>query len=162
MDSNCPVFVVLRALVSAGWRYGQPPDVHTAQSPKLFGSDKFVERKCYLQCLLAWDSLVRRGLQELVSKGPAAYYKCVLDAAKPAEVVVGLSAKEYEDACSFQTRPIEHRFKAEDAPDDSDDDGCAWHQLVLGQRLHPGQQPWTAMRCRMRDSGTRMRSRTCR
>ena len=87
-----------------------------------FGQQKLVERKPYLQCLLSWDALLSRGLTEMVSQAPSAYFRCLLRAERPGEVLVGLPARAYETASGDRAAPLSLTFVAEDAPASSDED----------------------------------------
>jgi hypothetical protein len=95
LDPGTPVLVVLRLLGRQGWSRGQLPDWHTETSDKTFGQEKFVHRKPYLQCLLILDQLRQRGLQELSSSQPIAYYRALLHSPSPASIPLGKKCDEY-------------------------------------------------------------------
>ena len=51
--------------------------------------------KAYLQCLLALELLVQRGLQELAVRQLASYFAGILQAPDPSIIVPGRPGKEY-------------------------------------------------------------------
>ena len=96
MDSDLPVLIIMRALMAKGWQRGEPPNLHTFDSVKLFGEKDFVARKPYLQCLLVLQQLFDRGLTGLSSVEPNAYYRLIMHAQRPADIRIGQQSKEYD------------------------------------------------------------------
>ena len=95
LDDKTPTLAIIDKLLRAGWRRGQAPALHQADSPKLFGVDKFAAKKRYLQCLAVLDRLERRGLSALSSRETQLYYRTVLASERPASIPCGAPAKEY-------------------------------------------------------------------
>ena len=127
MDSSTPVFIIVRALIAEGWRPGSAPKMHTCTSERLFGVDHFVERKSYLQCLLAWKALVERGLQSLPSGKSQSYYTLVLHSDCPADVSFARASALMQSAPVVYGRG-HHALPLDDAAPDSSDD-----EVVIGQ-----------------------------
>ena len=92
------MFIIVKALAAAGWRCGPEPAIHDADSPRFFGTDRFVDRRACLQCLLSWDELAARGLAQLWSGQKPAYYLCMLGCAIPADVLPNLPVAAYRAA----------------------------------------------------------------
>ena len=65
----------------------------------------FVNRRFFFLCLLNWESLKARGLNALPTDRPHAYYKLLLTAAEPANVLMSLSNKEYLSICDVGPAP---------------------------------------------------------
>jgi hypothetical protein len=124
------VFVILQTLRADGWSLGVSPDVHTKDTVRNFGLGGFVQKSCYLRCLVAWDLLVGRGLENLPSKKKEVFYKCVLSSEHPANVVTTLSVNEYNvlladslfaplsDESLLRTLPVDDGDAEEEANDE--------------------------------------------
>ena len=92
------MFIIVKALAAAGWRCGPEPAIHDADCPRFFGTDRFVDRRACLQCLVGWDELAGRGLAQLWSGQKPAYYLCMLGCAVPADVLPNLPVAAYRAA----------------------------------------------------------------
>lgn len=80
----------------AGWARGDAPALHDDTTPKLFGQDKFSNKKHYLQCLLAQEELRQKGLLALPSGQSSWYYRAVLASERPSGVSPGATVKVYK------------------------------------------------------------------
>ena len=122
LGDDVPVIVLLSHLRANGWCHNARPQVHTESSPKHFGSDGFVDRRHYLQCLVHLESLRLKGLTSLRSDRPKSYYAKVLSADSPETVIdqstIGVVSNDHD------ARAIEHNGV------DSDDSG---HVLISGR-----------------------------
>ena len=96
LDDKTPTLAIIDQLLRAGWRRGQAPALHDADSPRFFGVDKLAARKRYLQCLAVQDRLLQRGLVALSSRETQLYYRAVLASDRPASVPCGGKAKDYK------------------------------------------------------------------
>ena len=86
LGEDVPVIALLSHLRANGWSHNARPLVHTESSPKHFGSDGFVDRRHYLQCLVHLESLRSKGLTSLRSDRTTSYYAQVLSADSPGTV----------------------------------------------------------------------------
>ena len=95
-ETSCPTLALLEALAEAGWSHGPPPQPHTADSPRFFTVTDPVRQKAYLRCLCGLPVLMgERGHDALPVGQLSLYYECVLNAARPSDVPLGKSGKEY-------------------------------------------------------------------
>ncbi len=122
LASDVPVFVLLQKLAALGWRPGSVPEVHSVDSAKVFGVNDFVRRRCYLQCLLTFDTLRQRGLEGLRSDQHPFYYQRLLQAASPGQLPCNLPALEYKRPTSqlIPALPSTAVAPMEDGGDDSE------------------------------------------
>ena len=93
---DTPAIIVAEHLHRQGWKRGKTPQVHTAISPRLYMCKSILSQKAYLQCLAILDALFERGLPQLVTRKPMAYYKCLLSADNLASVPVFDTAQQYK------------------------------------------------------------------
>ena len=96
LDNGTPTLLVLEQLKRAGWDRGPSPALHDASTPRLFGEDKFANKKHYLQCLLSLGQLGQKGLIALPSGQSSWYYRAVLASEHPAGVAPGALARDYK------------------------------------------------------------------
>ena len=97
---------LLDALAARGWRRGQPPQEHSADSAKVFAVTDPLKRKTYLRCLVGLEALREVGqLNALRSDQSASYYACVLAAEKPACVPIGADSIVYADLLRGKVAP---------------------------------------------------------
>ena len=94
--ADTPAIVTVEHLHQKGWRKGPPPQRHTAISNLTYRVKCPLACKPYLQCLAVLAELLSKGLHFLESGKPAAYYKLLLVAEKPALVPLLDTAKEYK------------------------------------------------------------------
>ena len=95
-DVDTPAIIVAEHLHAQGWKRGKTPQVHTAISPRLYMCKSILSQKAYLQCLAILDALFERGLPQLVTRKPMAYYKWLLSADNPASVPLFDTAQQYK------------------------------------------------------------------
>lgn len=96
LDNGTPTVLILERLIRQGWDKGQAPALHDASTARVFGQDKFSNKKHYLQCLLSLDQIRQKGLIALPSGQSSWYYRAVLASEHPAHVARGAPAKEYK------------------------------------------------------------------
>jgi hypothetical protein len=98
--SDTPAWPLMQSLWGEGFRYGKPPIEHTSHARTLTfmgeAESDFIARKPYLQCLLSFPSLRKKGLKKLNTVQNQAYYKCVLRSDAPSTVPLQAKDEEYK------------------------------------------------------------------
>lgn len=99
----------MQSLRGLDFKYAKPPDEHTQRSRKAMGEEEsdFVPRKPYLQCLIVFTQLRKKGLTKLSSTQNQAYYRCVLRSDAPATVPLQARDEEYKAILEKHSTPTD-------------------------------------------------------
>jgi hypothetical protein len=94
-DKGYPAFLMLLDLFQLGWKRSSDSGDHDHMSPLFFCDQGLQSRKSYLRCLLVIQELFGRGLARLSVLQHDAYYRAVLNATKPGEIMPGKLVRVY-------------------------------------------------------------------
>ena len=94
LGDDVPVLQLLKHLRANGWQPLPEPERHDGSSTKHFGSDNYVSKRHYLQCLVNLGTLLASGLESLPSKRPANYYQKLLLAEDPRQMSISLECQQ--------------------------------------------------------------------
>ena len=93
---NTPTLSVLDRLRETGWMVGPQPQAHVRGGERIFSVNDASRQKWYLQRLALLDDMLGRwAMPCLRTDQPNKYYACLLLAASPRDVPLGLASKAY-------------------------------------------------------------------
>ena len=91
--NECPALALVDALTAKGFTPSSKKCTHAAGTPNTYYDGNLYGKRSYLQCLLALEELLSRGVLSFDSAQPAAFYRLMLRLRGP--VPEGLGAKAY-------------------------------------------------------------------
>lgn len=145
MGNDVPVSALLSHLKANGWSTDPAPHVHTSNSQKCFGDCDYVARRGYLQCLVCFPELLRRGLQSLRSRGAPQYYSDILQAEEPEQINLGIAPKSMGSALKRDiAQPEQDIVGSEESEPVIVSARSSKRRRQRGQSLIPGQSPSSA------------------